>query len=352
MVRILADFHHMALYHSLYLLFEKRLGWELYRPIGLDWYNEGYWNVYPHINTARQFLGINESSILLQDVHGEPLAEMEKKNLHAVLGTDGLYYVTDPVYNTIYRAITLEKFKELEFDIILSSIPQHISPFLKLIREFQPKAKHIFQIGNCWSSQAGVKNYLCSTEPFQLPREANICFYHQEIPLDIFNYESPTFHNSLYSYIHYMKNPELMDSIKPLLPGWQIIKYGAGMDSVLRGARTVAQAMKTSSFTWHYKPEGDGFGHVIFSSFACGRPAIVWRNHYQGKLASELFIDGKTCIDASKYLISDLATVLKRSSQPDKHLKMCQAAQKRFSQVVNFDFEFEKKLKPFLERLR
>ena len=43
MIRILADFHHHALWESLRLVFEERFGWELYRPIGMDWFIEGYW---------------------------------------------------------------------------------------------------------------------------------------------------------------------------------------------------------------------------------------------------------------------------------------------------------------------
>ena len=42
-MRLLADYHHHDLWESLELLC-KRLGWDLYRPIGMDWFDQEYWN--------------------------------------------------------------------------------------------------------------------------------------------------------------------------------------------------------------------------------------------------------------------------------------------------------------------
>lgn len=42
-MNILVDFHHPGLYHSLQLLFEDRLGHCLFRPVGHDWWDAGYW---------------------------------------------------------------------------------------------------------------------------------------------------------------------------------------------------------------------------------------------------------------------------------------------------------------------
>ena len=43
MAAILADFHHGDLFESHRLVFVDRFGWELCRPIGLEWFQEGYW---------------------------------------------------------------------------------------------------------------------------------------------------------------------------------------------------------------------------------------------------------------------------------------------------------------------
>ncbi len=142
-----------------------------------------------------------------------------------------------------------------------------------------------------------------------------------------------------------------MDQIKPSLPGWQVVKYGAGMDQVLQGMDAISAAMEGSSFTWQYKPEGDGFGHVIHSSYACGRPAVVWLQHYQGKLAHRLLAPDVTCIAADGLSPAQIAEKLAYFSEPERHKAMCQVAYQKFCEIVNFDQEFEQ-IKVFLQNLR
>jgi hypothetical protein len=57
-MRVLADFHHGSLLRSLVMLFEDRLGMELYRPIGLQWLHRGYWAISNLKGTAKQFLDL------------------------------------------------------------------------------------------------------------------------------------------------------------------------------------------------------------------------------------------------------------------------------------------------------
>lgn len=348
-MNVFADYHHPALYKSLQLLFENRLGWKLYRPIGKDWYHKGFWKVYDHPNTVDQFLGLHQASETPRDVHGQVLTENERKNLHYVR-KDGVYYLQDPVHEHGHKAITLERFKQMDFDIVVSSMPQHIGPFNKLISLYQPKAKHVFQVGNAWGYVPGVRNILASTAPFNVPHGFNICFYHQEFDLEVFRYEPPKFHNVVHSYVHYMQRPELMDQYFSFFPGWQWTKFGAGMDLAILECRGVADAMRRSSFTWHYKPEADGYGHSIFSSYACGRPLIVQGEFYKGKLAEKLFLDGITCIDISKHGFTENLKSIKRLSKPEEHSRMCEIAYQQFEKTVNFDEEFSQKIKPFLER--
>jgi hypothetical protein len=349
-MKVFADHHHAALFHSLQLLFEGRLEWELYRPIGPEWHTEGYWHVYDHPHTVNQFLGLHQGREVPMDVHSDPLIENECKNKHYTV-EDGVYYVYDPVHNLSHKAVTLDKFKEMDFDILISSIPAHIQPFNKLIAQFQPKAKHIFQVGNAWGHQPGVANIMASTAPFPAPSDVNCAFYHQEFDLDTYRYAPPRFHNVVNSYIHYMKAPELMDNYAGNFPGWQWTKYGAGMDLSIMGVDGVGNTMQRSAWTWHYKPEGDGYGHVIFSSYACGRPAIIWGDFYRGKLAEHLLEDTVTCIDISKHSAEENIRTIHRLSEPEEHTAICERSYERFRQVVDFDQEFEQ-LKVFLENLR
>ena len=350
MLRCFCDLHHADLYYSLQLLFEKRLGAELYRPIGLEWREQGFWNVYDHPATAQQFLGLDQAINIPKDVHGNYLPEGQQLNLNYRF-EDGIYYVHDPSHNKIQRAITLDKFRNLKFDIIISSIPDHIAPYNKLIQLYQPQAKHIFQVGNAWGHQPGVKNILSSTAPFGVPPDINICFYHQEFDLNVFKYTVPTVHNVIGSYVHCMPQPELLSQYRSLLPEFSIISYGAGMDSVLHGSHSVAEKMRNSSWTYHFKPGGDGFGHSVISSYACGRPALVWRNQYQGKLADSLFSHEQTCIDMSLNRPEVNAQLIRKWSEPELHKTMCQNAYNRFREMVDFDAE-EQKIRSFLSQLK
>lgn len=349
-MKVLADLHHNELYHSLQLLFEERLGAELYRPIGLEWYEQGYWYVYPHIDTARQFLGTDQAVNTPKDVHGNLLPNSARVNAHYRV-EDGIYYVTDPTKDKIQRGVTLEKFRDMDFDVLISSIPSHIQPFNQLISQSHPKAKHIFQVGNAWGHREGIKNILASTAPFSVPSDINICFYHQEFDLEVFRYEIPEIRNVVSSFIHWMKRKELMNSYASNFLGWEWKSFGAGMEDTIPKTSNLAKKIRKSTFVWHYKPEGDGYGHVIHNSFACGRPPIVWGAFYNGKLADALIIDGETCIDVSKHLYDENVRLIKKFSQPEEHNIMCEKAYKRFKEVVDFNRE-EEVIRRFLENLR
>jgi len=352
-MRVLADLHHGDLYYSLQLLFEKRLGWELYRPIGLDWYHEGYWHVYPHIDTAKQFLDTNIETVPV-DLHGNPLDERTWLNKNYTT-EDGIYYVTDPTKGKINRGITLDKFKETEFDIILSSIPSHIEPFNKLIELYQPKAKHIFQIGNSWSMNQNVNNIMasCALPQSGLPAGKNAVFYHQEFDLDTYKYNGPSeTPHSISSFIHYMRNANLLDVVRRQLPDWTIKMFGAGMvDNSICKATDIADAINASGFIWHVKPGGDGFGHMIHNAFAMGRPVITFGRDYKGKLAGDLLVEGETYLelDNGGPIIDRLKKIT--DVDDDQYADMCHNCYMKFKEVVDYDSEFEQ-IKIFLEELR
>lgn len=349
MTKCLCDLHHADLFYSLQLLFEKRFGFELYRPIGLEWYTEGYWNVFPHIDTAKQFLGLDQAINPPKDVHGNFLEERAQLNKYYRF-EDGIYYVTDVTKDKIQRGITLEKFKNMEFDIIVSSMPQHVQPFNKLISLYQPKAKHIFQVGNAWGQQPGVKNILASTAPFSVSPDINICYYHQEFDLEVFNYERKIRSNNIHSFIHYM-NKEYWNKMKSQLVNFNMFSYGAGMDACICKTSEEAERYKEAKWTWYFKPGGDGYGYALYRTMATGTPLLVWGQHCRGKFAQELLIDKQTCIDLSIRSVYENALAIQRLSQPEEHLKMQENCYKRFNECVNFNEEFEK-IKIFLGNLK
>lgn len=329
-MKVLADLHHGDLYYSLHLLFEKRLGFELYHPIGTDWYEEGYWHIFNHPATVQQYLSLEQA------------ARVE----------DDIYYILDATKENHYRrGVTLATFKDMKFDIILSSIPSHIKPFNKLIQLYQPQAKHIFQVGNAWGNPGEVQNILSSTAPFFVTPNINACFYHQEFDLDMFSYTAPQDNTSVGSYIHYMKGLDVLECYKKTLSDWLFTTCGASMDISFQQTRLLAEHIQSTGWVWHYKPEGDGYGHILHNAYACGRPTIINTNHYQGKLGSLLLEDKVTCVDISQRSVYDNAALLRQLANPEEHQAMCERAYKRFCDVVNFDEE-EVKIRKFIQNLR
>jgi hypothetical protein len=148
---VFTDFHHASLLQSFILLFEKRLGGKVFRPIGTQWFDEGYWKVYDHPETVKQFLGINaatpDGTEPLNEVVGHiPMTE----NQRILSPEDGIYLCHDIDSDTTNKAVTFNTFHQLPIDIVIATLPQHIEPFKKLAAEHWNKPKFIYQIGNQW----------------------------------------------------------------------------------------------------------------------------------------------------------------------------------------------------------
>jgi len=318
----------------------------MYRPIGTEWHTEGYWKVYEHPATVLQYLSLDQAQNSTELMNYFTEENLLNRNY---VYEDGIYYVKDTTKDKVQRAITLEKFKSMSFDILISSIPQHVAPFNLLISRFQPKAKHIFQVGNSWPNVSGVKNVLASTLSFVSPSVHSVC-YHQEFDLGVFKYTEPSNHLDVNSYIHFMQEMNLFNAYKGTLTERKFTTYGAGMDDCIHTSQRLADSIANSGWTWHVKPGGDGYGHILHNSFACGRPLIVKKIHYQGQMGEELMEDMVTCVDISLRSVNEAAAVLNFLSMPENHHKICSQAYKRFCDVVNFDEE-EIKIRRFLERI-
>jgi len=342
-MKVLVDFHHFDLFYSLHKLFEERMGWELYRPIGMDWFHQGFWligNPYApeaELKVAKQFLGPRP-----QDV----------------IESEGIYRCTDSAAPHFQqRAITFERFKQEEFDVIIGSIPDHIGTYGTLIQRHQPHAKFIFQMGNNWVGLINMhdcRNILASTGAFPVPSGVNCVFYHQEFDLDVFRYKLPEGQKSIKSFVNcFSSNSEdgFFASLETWMPEFDFKIYGNdNRDGVLWPHEKLAAAIHDSTYVWQVKKSGDGFGHVIHNSYACGRPVITRRQHYAGKLADPLLIHGETCWDIDKIQGGDLALQI-RNELPEEHRAMCERSYQRFKEVVNFDAEFLE-IQKFLEKLR
>lgn len=355
MKKVLADFHHGDLFESLRILFVDRLGWDLYRPIGLEWYHEGFWNVYPHIDTAKQYLS-TELGIEPKDIRGNPVTKDHGRNAWLNRNLDqmesGIYIVLDPNHGgRLHKAVELKRARDMKFDFIVSSIPDHFRRFEIFRSRYCPNAKHIFQMGNAgWSLPNGAKNLLNSTS-YNPPSGVNHVRYHQEFCLKEFSYSGKPGYlgeRSLCNLMHWQSGhfPNLFEELKDTLTkrGWIVKNFGAGNE---HGAvDDVANVLKQFSFVWHVKRGGDGYGYNIHNSFACGRPMVISSKQTRGQLASCLFEECVTTVDVDGKPISRVADQLDIMARNYEAHTL--AVHLKFKSHVDFDAEAQEIMK-FLE---
>ena len=332
-MNILADFHHDGLWKSLEFLFEKRLGHNLYHPVGLEWFPK-YWGI------------------------GEPYGDLGHLTAGQYLGLKG-----DPDENGIYhfddmKGITLEKFKEMPIDIVIASVPQNIKPYKELVAQYHPEAKFVFQMGNMFNEVLNnlheIPNLLSSTIKFPVPQTCNAVFYHQEADSNIFKPQGKKPNKDIVSFINCLPQTGLVGlymQLKQSLPEYNFKMYGASCDDGIIGTtQEIANIMNSSYFGIHEKYLGDGMGHIIHNWFACGKPVIVNYETYKNQLAGELLIPDETCFSCDND--SDVPQVVNkiRNLSPLKYEWMCQRAIEIFKEVVNYDKE-EIEIREFLDKL-
>lgn len=348
-MRIFTDFHHSALMRSLVILFEHRLGHKVYRPIGTEWAEEGFWKVYDHPATVQQYLTLAQG---YRPIDGTPPLNDFVKDIKDP--EPDVYYCADPESESYNKAITLDKFKSMKFDIIIASIPAHIEPFLELIRLYQPHAKLILQVGNNWLwEEMPARNILASTYPKPYPPDFHVMFYHQEFDTSIFYPSAVPGQMKITSLVNLLPQygGDEFNAMERLLPSHTFRSYGAGCrDGIKNGVKEVAEAIHESDWVFHVKRGGDGFGHVIHNAFACGRPVITRKSHYEKCLAGDLMIHMETCIDLDVVSYEEAAAII-TSGGTELAKVMGENAYRLFVEKVNFERE-AKEIEQWLKNLK
>lgn len=346
MSRILIDFHHSSLLRSLVLLFDNRLGIDVYRPIGMEWFTEGYWAINNQEDTAKQFL----------HAESQPMDNTSPLNTLEWQRNDGTFDILDPGGDTTHKACTLDYFKTHQFDYVLASIPAHVPLFKKLIAQYQPNAKLIVQMGNNWPVDlGGGHNVLASIAP-QFNTE-NTMFYHQEFDLQVFHSTPVQPARRIYSFLNIIENSgvgwndytQLRREMETF--GWKFKSFGGQCpDGNMNGAEQLASKMREAAFIFHVKPGGDGFGHIIHNAYAVGRPLITRPSHYAGQLAEQLLVPG-TFIDLDRYGRKEIKNILTQLMlDPDSLVEMGRLAAARFNEVVDYEQE-SKEISEWLKNL-
>lgn len=348
-MKIFTDFHHPALYYSFHLLFEKRLGHTLYRPIGKDWNESGYWKLLD--------LCVNDYQ------REEKLAELLIPNAilpyantswNKVLKEENDYIVIDksesiPVNQ---RGVTLEQFKNMKFDLIIASFINNIEPFKELALNYQDSAKVIVHVGNEWDlKQFENENVLASVKK-QDHNAKNMVFYRQEFDIDTFRAFDQNYENQITSFVHpaYFSADDrtIINKIEEKLRNRYTIKF-YGKHSRDGYVSDVADIMRKSKFGLHLKSAEDGYGTVIHNWFAVGRPTIFRGGQYKDRLAGELLEHLETGIDVDVIGVDKCIELIKNMSDEGYYV-MCNNVKKRFKEIVDFDYDAEE-IKTFLEEL-
>ena len=330
-MNVLIDYHHGGLFLSLHLLF-KRLGYTAYRPIGMDWFANGYFKIAePYGNapdTIGQYLDINDRQ---WDSYENLNGDYKLK--------DDIYHIYDPENKIQHKAVTFEKFKEMKFDLILASHPLH-GNWEELLK-YQPQAKFVQQLGN-ENQTTTTKNVMSSVWQYEPLEGQNVIYYHQEF--NVPKYTPPTNHDTINSFIINMPEVDTFEIYKSALPEFKMKAYGLGNPD--GPVENLEKAMRDSAFGFHLK-FWDGYGHLIHNWAALGRPLIVRGDWYEGKTGGLLLEDGVTCIDISKHTFEENLELIRFWAQPDNHRKMCENMYKKFKEVCDFDRE-AKQIKDYL----
>lgn len=349
---VFTDFHHSSLLNSLILLFEKRLGGKVFRPIGTEWHKQGYWKVYDHPATVEQFLGI-----------GGATPDGTQK-LNEVVSFDTYFYdCYDIDSGSTNSAITYDGFMLMPIDYVIATLPQHVEPFKKLCDSHPNSPKLIYQIGNAWPVGTDITNYtknIMSSAKIYIPNDCNSVIYHQEFDTSIFNAKhNEKYINQISSFVNcfsvdgmFRDDYNLFLKVEELLKNKYEMKCFGGQcrDGSANGSKELAKRIKDSQFIWHTKNGGDGYGHVLHNSAACGRPIIAKFSQYYGKLGADLLIDGHSAINIDGLSTHAIVEKILFYSDIDSYNRMSNNVYRNFKAVCNFNEE-EKKIRQFLENL-
>jgi hypothetical protein len=344
-MRILADYHHSDLYESLGLLCD-RFGWDLFRPTGMEWFEQWVWNFARAFHgdaVARQYLGPWDDDRDLGDYW-----ERDDK--------------THP--GRVHRMVTLEQARSTRWDVILASLPDNERGFSKLRTETGSGAYGV-QIGNNgqipqveWNlADFGLVSSTLNGEAIPKP----YLIYRQEFSLDDFRHELST-GRDVASFIQcFAENKsfyaEFLTYARDYSAEFDWKVYGAyGTHPVdefaagnLESTPKVAEAMRATRTAWHAKWWGDGFGHVIHNLGATGTPIVGPIAYYQDKLAGEWMEEGVTVFDTASRNRGDVAQLLRRLRDDDDfYAETSTRLATRFREVVNFDQDAER-IKTLLE---
>jgi glycosyltransferase involved in cell wall biosynthesis len=334
-MRVLIDYHHHDLYESMELLC-ARLGWTLYRPIGMDWFDQEYWN-------------------FERTWHGDAVARQYLQPWH----DDEPGRRWDAGHERWQNTLTLAEARTVRPDIVIASVAHNHEGLHRFAKEVG--ATFGIHLGNVRFSPIDMAEDRWDLAEFGIvttmlpaPVDKPHVTVHQEFSLADFRYEPATPGDRLRvnSFVNCFAENERgyaqFVETAAMLPehDWGVYgSYGSKPeDSFARGnlhrCADVASAMRASDIAWHTKQWSDGFGFVIHNWFAVGRPVLGYEWYYRSQLAGPLWQEGVTSFDLTDktpHEVGNLLSELQR--EPERIVTMGAAAAARFREVVDYDEE-------------
>lgn len=323
-MNVFTEWHHGGLFHSQQLLWEKRLGGQLFGPVGYEWEREHIWNYSKNLDTIKQYL--------------DP-AYCQKRE-------DGFYYYWDKAELIWQRRLTLEQFRKMKIDVVLCTLQEHEESFLQLRNRDHPNAKYVRLVGNTGEQVNWrlISNFIDTTGLYQPPEGIHAIKMGQEFPTETFYYTPPENHRTILNLMNCLKEADAYQIwlyLKNRLPEYKFLMHGSqGDDGMIDGLKAIGEIIRSCSFLFQIKHHGEGWGHIIHNAYACGRPAIAVMEYYEGKLASRMMIDGVSAIIIDNLEPAEVIKKIIYYSDPVRHLAMCQSARAKFEEFVNFDHDW------------
>jgi hypothetical protein len=165
--------------------------------------------------------------------------------------------------------------------------------------------------------------------------------YHQEmdpVPYD----PKPAVQTNAASFVNCMNSMgfcfDLLEQARSL--GQWVETFGIDGSMVVKPYSRLVKAMGLYGWGWHDKAQGDGFGHVIHSWAAVGRPLIGHASHYRGRMAEPFWRDMETCIDLDRHPIKEVVDII-QTMDAETHRGMREAIRAEFERQVDYEAEAE-----------
>ncbi len=343
MVKVITDAIHADLLESLAILFEDRFGWELYVPVGMEWYEQGVWNF------ERQRLGDAVARQFLQH-HGEDLSVGGNADNGY---RDRMVLRSGTTHPRQQKMLSWDQAYDLKPDIVVSTLVENDMGWAQFAKDVG--ATFGVQVGNQGANanwMAAQFAMLSVTTPGFVPWKPHV-YYHQEFSLESFAPDpdgllvEPGTIRSFVQCMHsntdgYARFQALARTEDPWNVGW----YGhcEPFDDLWLGNNpttvAVADRMHEAQVAWHWKEWSDGYGHVIHNWAAIGRPMLVTADYYRDKLAGPLLVEGQGSFDIRRRTDQEVRDLVERLTTDyafwQEHAHYMAA---RFQDVVNFDEE-------------